>query len=465
MLKDENLARLARDYNVADFASFSPDGKLRHSSFRIGSGGAFAQIGLAAEHLLSRGHPVNLRTFTVDGRQSTPFLYGIETVSAIVSAARALVAEGYYLILNEQVDIHDGGVSGVAQQGLVEFAPDATPRVVEDPSRAVAQLPANVAASVLSTVYGIELSFPLSDRIEFSVHPLRVGSRSERTVVWESSKASGPPLGASISWPNDFSRLIGDKAYGLVVADALGLPVPRTLVIARRVAPFGFGASTDSQETWLRTSPKEPKAGHFSTTRGWQDPFALLEKEDTDGEIGSVLAQDGVMAEFSGSAAITAGGNFVVEGRAGYGDEFMLGGPPSPLPPEVLLRVHHLLDEVRAVLGNVQIEWAMDRRQVWLLQVHVRSLEGVGGITLSPGRAERWIEYDPEDGLPTLRAIAGQARDEGAGVYVVRAVGITSHVGDVIRSAGVPGRMAKPIPSGHPRHIPDGFASGSNWAK
>jgi hypothetical protein len=441
VLKDENLASLARDHNVAEFASFGPDGALRHSSFRVAHGSELSQIGLAADHLLSRGRPVNLRTFTNDGRQSTPFVYGIESASEVVSTARRLVAEGYYLIVNEQIDIHDGGVSGVAQQGLVEFAPDATPRVVEDPKRAVAQLPAAVAASVLGTVYGIELSFPPSDRLEFSIHPLRVGSRNERTIVWESSKAPESLLSAKISWPNDFSRLIGDKTYGLVVAHALDLPVPQTFVVARRVAPFRFGVSTGSQETWMRTSPTEPRPGLFTTTRGWQDPFALLESEDPEREIGSVLAQDGVVAEFSGSAATATGGSHVIEGQAGYGDHYMLGARPSQLPHEVVSSVQQLLDKIRAVLGDVQIEWAFDGRQVWLLQVHVRSLQGVGGLTLSPGRPERWLDYDPEDGLPALRALTDQARAEAAGIHVVRPVGITSHVGDVIRAAGVPGRM------------------------
>ncbi|CAN5334951.1 hypothetical protein BH11ACT4_BH11ACT4_13180 [soil metagenome] len=444
MLKDENLASLAKDHNVAEFASFGPEGKLRHSSFRVAPGGALSRIGLAAEQLLSRGRPVNLRTFTIDGRQSTPFVYGIESASEVVSAAHALLADDYYLIINEQIDIHDGGVSGVAQQGLVEFAPDATPRVVEDPNRSVAQLPTAVAESVLGTVYGIDLSFPPADRLEFSIHPLRVGSRSERTIVWESSKAPSNPLGAEISWPNDFSRLIGDKTYGLVVANALGLPVPRTLVVARRVAPFRFGVSTGSQETWMRTSPTEPRPGLFTTTRGWQDPFTLLEMEDPEREIGSVLAQDGVIAEFSGSAATATGGGYVIEGQAGYGDNFMLGGSPSPLPSEVVSSVKDLLDKIRAVLGEVQIEWAIDGRRVWLLQVHVRSLKGIGGQTLSPGRTERWLDYDPEAGLAALRALTKQARAEAAGIYVVRPVGITSHVGDVIRAAGVPGRMARP---------------------
>jgi hypothetical protein len=44
-----------------------------------------------------------------------------------------------------------------------------------------------------------------------------------------------------LTWPNRFSRLLGDKAFGLLVADLHGLPVPATTVVGRRVAPFRFG--------------------------------------------------------------------------------------------------------------------------------------------------------------------------------------------------------------------------------
>ena len=51
-----------------------------------------------------------------------------------------LAGEGYLTIVNETIDIHDGGISGVALAGIVEFAPDDTPRAVEQPG--VAALPA-----------------------------------------------------------------------------------------------------------------------------------------------------------------------------------------------------------------------------------------------------------------------------------------------------------------------------------
>jgi hypothetical protein len=64
-----------------------------------------------------------------------------------------------------------------------------------------------------------------------------------------------PAPAASSRWPNKFSRLIGDKAFGLLMADRMGVPVPRTLVIPRRVAPFAFGRETGSTEVWTPRAP------------------------------------------------------------------------------------------------------------------------------------------------------------------------------------------------------------------
>jgi hypothetical protein len=41
-----------------------------------------------------------------------------------------------------------------------------------------------------------------------------------------------------------------------------------------------------------------------------------------------------------------------------------------------------------------------------------------------------------------LRRVVEQAQKTGAGVELVREVGLTSHVGDILRSAGVPARIA-----------------------
>ncbi len=69
-----------------------------------------------------------------------------------------LAAERLHLIVNETVDIHDGGVSGVAHGGIIEFAPDDTPRAVEKPD--IASLPRAMGLAMLQTVYGFAPELP-----------------------------------------------------------------------------------------------------------------------------------------------------------------------------------------------------------------------------------------------------------------------------------------------------------------
>jgi hypothetical protein len=52
------------------------------------------------------------------------------------------------------------------------------------------------------------------------------------------------------------------------------------------------------------------------------------------------------------------------------------------------------------------------------------------------------LPFDPSDGLEKLRLLVDEAAKKHWGVEVLRPVGITSHVGDILRKAGVPGRLA-----------------------
>ncbi len=123
-----------------------------------------------------------------------------------------------------------------------------------------------------------------------------------------------------------FSRLIGDKVFGLLVAHHLGLPVPETTVVNRRIAPFIFGLPTGWGETWIRTAPTEQVPGKFTTQRGWTDPYALLAEEDLTGvQIASVLAQQGVNPIYSGALIVGPNRKPIVEGKQGEGESLMLG--------------------------------------------------------------------------------------------------------------------------------------------
>jgi hypothetical protein len=444
-LKDELLSRLAAEANVAQFISFGPGPDLpqRHA-WTCGNppGHRFPGPAAAVEALLAAAPAgsVNVRSFRAGAAKGGPFTYGLTRRDDVLAVLRSRAGEGLHTIANETIDVDDGGVSGVVLGGLVEFAPGDTPRAVERPGTLA--LPRDAAMALLATVYGFrpELVAAPGQRVEFSIHPLVAGFRRAHTVLWERQPAGPVALSRRLAWPNAFSRLLGDKAFGLLVADLHGLPVPATTVVGRRVAPFRFGRPTGGGEPWLRTCPAEPVPGRFLTRRGWSDPFALLAAEDPSGsEVVAVLAQEGVRARWSGAAMPGAGG-LLVEGVEGLGDDFMLARTaPTPLPARVTDDVVRLGAQAAAVLGPVRFEWAHDGDQAWVLQLHLATV-AASATTISPGTPARWHPFDPAQGLDRLRDLIARI-PAGEGVELTGDVGVTSHAGDLLRRAAIPARV------------------------
>lgn len=445
--KDASLDQLAELINVAQFVSFSPGKiRLRQEFARIlgvPPNHRFQSVRHALGTLLERSAEgsINLRSFTPDSPQSREFIYGLKSLEEAVGAAERLGSEGMYVIANETVDIRDGGVSGVIMGEVIEFVPDDTPRGVEKPG--VASLPRHWGLSILGTVYGFapDLNVPRTSRLEFSIHPKPRGWRHSHTLGWEYAPADLMDLKPKMNWPNRFSRLIGDKVYGLLVAHIVGLPVPRTTVINRRVAPFSFGRSTGSDEVWLRTSPMEQVPGKFTTRKGWTDPFVLIQKEDPQGNaIASVLCQSSVRALHSGAAIVTADETLVIEGASGEGEAFMKGqSAPENLPENVLADVDSLYQRAASQLGPIRFEWVHDGQSVWVVQLH-RGITQSTAEVLVPGDAEHWVQFDVRAGLEELRSMVARL-DPGAGLILRGDVGLTSHVADVIRRAGIPAKI------------------------
>jgi hypothetical protein len=447
-LKDETLSRLAAHANVAQFVSFGPGGDLPQRHSRLRGHPPDHRFGTAAEAVgtllaLAPAGSVNVRSFAAGMARGGPLSYGLTRRDDILAVLRARATDGLHTIAIETVDVDDGGVSGVAMGGLVEFAPGDTPRAVERPGTVA--LGHGQAMALLGTVYGFapELDDRPGERVEFSLHPLAAGVRQTHTVVWEVEPVEPTRLGKPLTWPNRFSRFLGDKAFGLLVADLLGLPVPATTVVGRRVAPFRFGRPTGG-ERWLRTCPPEPVPGRFPTQRGWRDPFALLAGEDPAGTaIAAVLAQEGVPARWSGAALPDDDGGLLVEGVAGSGEDFMLArAAPAALPDRVLDDVRRLGARAAAALGPVRFEWAHDGHDAWVVQLHLATAAASGGV-IWPGTPSRWRRFDPSLGLERLRElVATLAPDEG--VELTGDVGVTSHAGDLLRRAAVPARLGRP---------------------
>lgn len=444
--KDISLNELAAVGNVAQFVSFNPANPSSSEFCRI--------VGYEPNHRFETPHDalsallrnspegtINLRSFTPESPRSKDFYYGLSDVNEAEQLLKRLSILGLFVIANETVDVHDGGVSGVYQGGVAEFAPDDTPRCVEKDG--TASLPIDWAKKAFNIVYGFEPDTvdAGTGRLEFSIHPKLRGWRRTHTLMWEYEASNSAPALAAPKWPNRFSRHIGDKTYGLLIAHIIGLPVPRTLCIARRVAPFSFGEETGSKEIWTRTCPVEQEPGKFTTTKGWLDPFALMAKEDPAGTaIASVLCQHAVHAEFSGAAITDANGDLVVEGAKGEGDQFMLGvRPPERLPGKILADIKQLFETVHKILGPVRFEWVHDGVKVWIVQLHKGATDGAAS-TLVPGDASRWESFEASSGLEALRNFLEKLPND-VGVDIHGEVGLTSHFADLLRKKRRPARI------------------------
>lgn len=446
LYKDKVLDEAANIGNVAQFVSFDPTLRCRFSRVRdYRENHRFSSVDEAVALLLKRApeSSVNVRSFDPDFPESHEFLYGLTEVKSVTNEIKRLASEGLHTIVNETVDVNDGGVSGVVLGNVVEFAPQDTPRAVEKPG--VASLPRDLAFRLLRTVYGFapEFDYPETYRVEFSIHPPRRGVRNQHTIVWQVEEVGSTSHAPSLIWPNRFSRFIGDKAFGLLITDLIGLPVPATTVVPRWLAPFRFGKEIGVKETWIRTCPTEQQPGKFTTQRGWADPFALLAEEDPTGTaIASVLAQEGVDALYSGALIVAEDGEPIIEGVRGFGEEFMVGhASPEKLPQRVVEAVKTLFRVATNTLGPVRMEWVFDGQDVWVVQLHKGATETSGG-TVVPGKPIRFRSFDVSEGVDALRTLAADAQTKGEGVVLVGNVGVTSHFGDILRRRGIPSKIA-----------------------
>lgn len=448
--KDRSLDELARVGNVAQFVSFAPEaGRMTQQYSRVAgyvANHVFSEAREAIASLLAQSPDgtINIRSFTPDSPRSRDFHYGIADADEALAIAERLSSDGLFVIANETVDVSDGGVSGVVQGGVIEFAPDDTPRCVE--KEGTASLPVAWGLGLIRNVYGFEpdLVDAGRGRLEFSVHPKPRGWKRTHTLMWEYEGSDTAPSEANLTWPNRFSRHVGDKAFGLLVADAMGLPVPRTMVLSRRVAPFSFGRETGSREVWTRTCPVEQEPGRFTTVKGWIDPFKLLAAEDPDGRaIASVLCQSAVVARHSGATITDRHGEPVIEGTAGEGDRFMLGEKsPEVLPAKIVSDVRRAYAEAVALVGAVRFEWVHDGERVWIVQLHKGGTSSASA-TLVPGEASEWAVFEASRGLEALRRFLDELPTD-VGVRIEGAIGLTSHFADLLRKTKRPARIADP---------------------
>lgn len=444
-LKDEVLDRLAMIGNVAQFISFGPGPEPDQRFSRVAGFEPNYRFSSAREGIdyLLKNSPegtVNIRGFRPGISKGEPLYYGLDNSDRVMEILHQKALENKFSIVNETIDIDDGGVSGVAIGQVFEFSPGDTPKCVDKPG--VCRLPRDIGLNLLEKVYGFRptLNFPFSHRVEFSIHPKKRGIRHAHTIIWELEDVNASDIIPDISWPNNFSRLLGDKVYGLLIADVLGLPVPWTTVINRHVAPFSFGMKTGTSETWIRTCPSVRSPGKYPTYFGWRDPFSII---DESKDIISVISQEAIHPEYSGSLipGQPDGREPLIEGVKGAGDAFMVGRrPPEELPGEVKEAVRDLYMAAFKHLGPVEMEWVYDGKRAWLVQLHKSGEISAPGIIYN-GEPGTFIEFKIDEGLEALRVLIARIEGKNVGVILLGDVGITSHFGDLLRKARIPSRL------------------------
>jgi len=461
LFKDEILNTLAEIGNVAQFVSFDPDLKQRFCRVMgLEPNRNFTNVTEAVTALLNRSPEglLNVRTYRPERPEGNPFLRKLSSVDAVVDALKGHAADGLHTIVNENIDENDGGVSGVSHAGQLEFAPDATPRCVDDPKVRTARLPFEAGCALLRSVYGFTPSLPNDKdiRTEFSIHPKRRGWRHQHTTIWQQERTVIKLIRRFGSWPNAFSRFIGDKVYGLLVASVAGLPVPRTTVFHRRVFQFSFGEPTGTSGMYTRTAPEEKVPGYYPSCRGWADPFAVLADYRVIAEDGyqpqtplvvpkdikplaSVLVQEEVSARYSGRLVYGADESPIVDGVEGGGEHFMLGAGRGGLPREIVEQVRQLAAKAREKLGLVEIEWVYDGARVWIVQLH---LSKKSTIVLAQEDLV-WVDfrYDGPHMIETFRQLARSLKGKRKGINVIGNSSPLSHLGEIAIYYSIPAKF------------------------
>lgn len=448
--KDEGLDTLAASgMNVAQFVSFDADGEQRYSRV-VGKAPnhQFASQAEAAAYMLAHTteQQVNVRSYDPYEPESKPFVMRLKTVDDVLATLTARRNEGLHSIMNETVDECDGGVSGVVFGNMIEVVPDSTPRGVELPG--VARFEREMGKRVIETIYGVTPNFVdnPNTRQEFTITPLRRGVKNEHTITWELREMGGAPTEADTQWPNKLGTMLGDKAFGLLIADQIGLAVPRTQVISRRVAPFTFGQPTGTGEYWMRTAPNKQTPGLYTTTHGWVDPYDIMRREDPEGEnIASILSQEGVDASYSGACVMGSDGQLIINGKKGYGDDFMVGeSGTNPVPTDVQARVRDNYHYASEQLGGpVRFEWVVDTNgKLWTVQLHRGESASHGNVIYPGDETTAYVPFATHDAdghsrIETLRKLIAE-HQPGTGFELIGDVGVTSHLGDLLRKAQIP---------------------------
>lgn len=245
LLKDDKLEYVYNMGlgNIAQYISVDPKGDIKYthiSNYNGENKDLKTMISLLIES--SHSKSVNVRSFSPQKMKGNSLVYGIKInkIDSVISQVNENCKEGKYSIINENISVIDGGVSGVLLGDIIEFSPKDTPKCVDKEGTCL--LGKELGYYVLQTVYGFQPNINFSEkyRVEFSIHPHREGVHNEHTIIWEYECWNNKKHNFKVNWPNNFSKFIGDKTFGLIIAEYFGLNVPFTTAITREGGPFFF---------------------------------------------------------------------------------------------------------------------------------------------------------------------------------------------------------------------------------
>jgi hypothetical protein len=90
----------------------------------------------------------------------------------------------------------------------------------------------------------------------------------------------------------------------------------------------------------------------------------------------------------------------------------------------------------------VRIEWVHDAREPWVVQLHCGASPS-SEDEIYPGDASRFVRFPVSGGIDALRTLIDRVRGSTEGIVLVGEVGVTSHMGDLLRKAEIPSRLER----------------------
>ena len=103
--------------------------------------------------------------------------------------------------------------------------------------------------------------------------------------------------------------------------------------------------------------------------------------------------------------------------------------------------VLHLYHAAATHLGPVRFEWVYDGEKTWIVQLHKGATASLGNV-IYPGEPTSFHRFEVKEGIENLRKLIQRIKKD-EGIVIAGEIGITSHLGDLLRKAKIPSRIKR----------------------